>query len=66
MREKYRRMIDYWLARLGESSTWQGLGFVLALFGSKFGAGMDWGQAAAAGGAISGFLKLFLPDQVKK
>ena len=66
MRAKYRLLINYWLERAGESSTWQGIGFIIALFGSKFGAGMDWGQAAAAGGAISGFIKLLLPDSLRK
>lgn len=66
MKARYRALIEYWLARMGESSSWQGLGFMLALFGSKFGADMNWGEAAAAGGAISGFIKLLLPDQVKR
>jgi hypothetical protein len=66
MRAKTRKLIEYWLARMGESSTWQGVAFILTLFGTKFGTTLDWGQAAAAGGAISGFIKLLLPDQVKK
>jgi len=45
-------MID----RLAEPSTWQAIGFVVALMSSK-GAGLDWGSGAALGGLVSAFIK---------
>lgn len=66
MKEKLLKAIQYGLDRLGESSTWQGIGFVVALTGSKIGLGMDWGAAAGLGGTISAMIKVMLPDQVKK
>lgn len=62
MEKKTREALDFILARLSEPSTWQGIGFLVALFGGRFGAGMDWGQAAGLGGIISAVLKMFLPD----
>lgn len=66
MKTKMRMMLDILLARLGEQSTWQGIGFLIALTGSKFGAGMDWGPAAAFGGTVSALVKTLLPDPVVK
>lgn len=51
--------------RAGESSTWQAVGFFAALAGAKWGADMDWGGAAAAGGAVSGLLKALFPDKLR-
>lgn len=62
MNQKLRAALDVALARLGEASTWQGIGFLVALTGSKFGANMDWGPAAALGGAVSAIIKTILPD----
>lgn len=62
MREKVRRALEYALDRLNEPSTWQGIGFVVALTGSKVGLGLDWGQAAGLGGTISAAIKMMLPD----
>lgn len=53
------------LARLGEQSTWQAIGFCVGLFGGKFLANMDTGSAAAFGGLVSAFLKAVLPDPTK-
>lgn len=53
MIDRLNKATRYLLDRLGEPSTWQGIGFVVALCGAKFGAGADWGQAAGLGGAIS-------------
>jgi hypothetical protein len=47
---------NFALERLGESSTWQAIGFVVALISSK-GAGLDWGSGAALGGLLSAFIK---------
>ena len=62
MEKKTREALDFVLARLSEPSTWQGIGFIVALFGARFGAGLDWGQAAGLGGLISAVIKMFLPD----
>lgn len=62
MRDRIAKAVRYLLDRLGEPSTWQGIGFVVALCGCKFGAGADWGQAAGIGGAVSAALKMLLPD----
>lgn len=66
MKIKIRAALDILLARLGEQSTWQGIGFLVTLTGSKFGAGMDWGPAAALGGSVSAVIKTLLPDPVIK
>lgn len=60
------KAIRYFLDRLGEASTWQGVGFVVALTGSHVGLGMDWGMAAGLGGSISAVIKMMLPDGSKK
>jgi hypothetical protein len=59
---KLRTLLGYTAERLNEPSTWQGIGFVVALTGCKAGVGMDWGQAAGLGGLISACLKVVLPD----
>lgn len=64
-RLRWKMFVEYVLARLSEQSTWQGIGFLMAAGGSKFGAGLDWGQAAAIGGALSGLLKMFFPEPKK-
>lgn len=66
MKTKLRKLLDIFLARLGEQSTWQGIGFIVALTGSKFGLGMDWGPAAALGSTVSALVKTLLPDPVVK
>lgn len=66
MKTKLYALIDVILARLGEQSTWQGIGFLVGMTGSKFGAGLDWGPAAALGGTISALVKTLLPDPVVK
>ena len=66
MKEKFIKAAGYGLDRLKEPSTWQGIGFVVGMFGCKFGAGLDWGQAAGIGGTLSAMLKIFLPDSAPK
>lgn len=63
---KTRKIIEYTLERLKEPSTWQGIGFVVALTGCKGGLGLDWGQAAGLGGVISAAIKMALPDKTDK
>ena len=60
-----RALANYILDRLGESSTWQGIGFVFALFGSKHFASLDWGGATAFGGFVSAAIKATFPDKLK-
>lgn len=62
MKEKIKMVLEMMAARLSEQSTWQGIGFLVALTGAKFGAGMDWGQAAGLGGIISAVLKMVFPE----
>jgi hypothetical protein len=61
-----RTILTVLAARLTEQSTWQGIGFLVALSGSKLGLGMDWGQAAGLGGVVSALIKIVLPDPVVK
>lgn len=56
MKDALKRTCQWTLDRLGESTTWQGIGFTVSLFTSHF-AGLDWGQGAALGGLVSGLLK---------
>jgi hypothetical protein len=63
MKKKTRVFIDYVTGRLTEPSTWQGIGFLVALTGSKVGMGLDWGQAAGLGGIISAAIKMAVPDK---
>lgn len=59
---KFQSIINMIGDRLKEPSTWQGIGFLVALTGAKFGAGLDWGQAAGLGGVLSAALKIIFPD----
>lgn len=62
MKQRIRTTLEFAAARLSEPSTWQGIGFLVALTGAKVGAGLDWGQAAGLGGIVSAALKMFFPD----
>jgi NhaP-type Na+/H+ or K+/H+ antiporter len=53
---KLKLAYTFFLDRLGETSTWQGIGFLVALFTAKFN-GLDWGACAALGGTLSAFIK---------
>lgn len=66
MKARYQKFLNYFLDRLNEPSTWQGIGFIVALTGSKLGLGLDWGQAAGLGGTISAAVKMFFPDTSKQ
>lgn len=54
--QRLKAAYEFVLDRLGESSTWQGIGFAIALFSSHAN-GFDWGQGAAFGGLLSAFIK---------
>lgn len=56
---------DFLLERMGEASTWQGVGFMCSALGVKYGAGLDWGSAAFVGGFISAGIKSVFPDKLK-
>lgn len=60
--EKWKQSLSFLLDRLCEPSTWQGVGFLVALTGSKVGLGLDWGQCAGIGGCVSAFIKMVMPD----
>lgn len=62
---KVQRIMEIIAARLSEQSTWQGIGFLVMLSGAKFGAGLDWGQAAGLGGIVSAVLKMIFPEPKK-
>jgi hypothetical protein len=72
MRQRLRAAIAFLIDRLAESSTWQGLGFLIAFAGVKVSTGYDWSDpaalagATAAGALVSALLKLFLPDSWRK
>lgn len=63
---KQKQITMYLIDRLTEPSTWQGVGFIVALSGCKLGLGLDWGQATGIGGSISAVIKMCLPDSWKK
>lgn len=65
MNQRFRNAAEYLAARLGEASTWQGIGFCLTLAGAKWAANLDWGQAAGLGGIVSAALKIVFPDPAK-
>lgn len=65
MKKRTQVVLEFIAARLSEASTWQGIFFLVALTGSKFGAGLDWGQAAGLGGVASAALKMIFPDPAK-
>ena len=56
------KLRDTVLARMGESSTWQGIGFIVTLSGARWSQNLDWGSAAALGGTVSALIKAVLPD----
>lgn len=64
MNMRLQKTINFILDRAGEASTWQGIGFVVALAGGKWAIGLDWGGAAALGGTVSAFIKTVFPDRI--
>lgn len=65
MATRWNTFVQTLLARMGESSTWQGLGFLVTLCGGRWGAELDWGAAAALGGTVSALIKSVLPDNLR-
>lgn len=65
MRERFILVVWYILDRLDEPSTWQAVGFIAGFCGSRWGANIDAGGAAAVGGFISAAIKGLLPDDFK-
>ena len=57
MNVQIKNYLVWFQDRLSEPTTWQGVGFILAISGSKL-SGLDWGQGAAIGGLISSFIKV--------
>lgn len=66
MIDNIKLALQYLLDRFGERSTWEGIGFVVALTGSHFGHDLDWGLAAGLGGTVSAMIKAFFPDPKPK
>lgn len=64
MNTRIKSAVNFSLSRMGEASTWQGIGFIAALFGAKWAANLDWGSAAALGGTVSAFIKAVFPDKL--
>jgi len=65
MSTKVSRFLTFAEDRFKESSTWQGLGFILAFFGSRFAADFDVMAATAFGATLSAAIKIFFPDVFK-
>lgn len=63
MNKRLQDFVDYCEDRLSEPSTWQGVGFLVALTGAKWGANLDWGLASGLGGVISAAIKMIFPDK---
>jgi hypothetical protein len=65
MKTSFVRLRETVLSRMGESSTWQGIGFLAVLLGARWAQGLDWGAAAALGGTVSALIKSVLPDNLE-
>jgi hypothetical protein len=72
LRARLRALGMFLLDRLAESSTWQGLGFLVTFAGLQLGTGANLQDpaalagATAAGALVSALLKLLLPDSWRK
>lgn len=64
MNQRLQVAILFILDRLGEASTWQGVGFILSASGAKWAANLDWGSAAFVGAMVSAFIKTVFPDKL--
>ena len=59
---KMNNIKQFLIDRLSESSTWQGLAFILTIVGSHYGANFGIAGATAAGGLVSATIKILFPD----
>lgn len=72
LQTRLRALAHAFIERLSESSTWQGLGFLITFAGVKLGTGFNLSDpqalagATAAGALVSAVLKIFLPDSWRK
>lgn len=72
VRQRLLALGHFVVNRLAESSTWQGLGFLVTFAGVQLGTGFSLSDpesvagATAAGALVSAALKIFLPDQWPK
>ena len=58
-------LLDFFADRLKESSTWQGIAFILRLTGSHYAADFDIAGATAMGALVSATIKILFPDGTK-
>ncbi|OHE79017.1 MAG: hypothetical protein A3F67_10925 [Verrucomicrobia bacterium RIFCSPHIGHO2_12_FULL_41_10] len=58
-KQKFKLVFYYLLDRLGEPSTWQGIGFLCTVLTGRY-IDLEWGQIAVLGGIVSATLKIFL------
>lgn len=66
MKQRWQRLVAFIIARLGESSTIQGLAAVLTLCCGYALAPEQIGAIAAIAAAVSAVLKIMLPDNWTK
>ncbi len=57
---------QFLIDRLGESSTWQGVAFILTMAGGHYAADFDLAGATAAGALVSAAIKILFPDNASK
>ena len=58
--------MDYIKTMLGQSSTWQGLGFFVGFAASLVIFHTDMAAAVAAGASVSAAIKVTMKDQIKE
>jgi hypothetical protein len=66
MNPKFETLIAYLSARASERSTWEGVGFLLTLAGSKWGINLPLDQCVTIGATVSGAIKIIWPDAKAK
>jgi len=66
IRDRFRRLIAYFVARLGETSTIQGLAAIATLAGGYTMNSERIAEWAALAAVVSGVLKIMLPDSITK
>jgi hypothetical protein len=66
LQSRFRRLIAYFVARLGENSTIQGLAAIATLAGGYTINSDRLAEWAALATIVSGALKIMLPDSITK